>query len=542
LVRAATTGLATAGGARLIGVGAQATPATPGATPATPVGSAGPIVSAIEGVPNAYTQYPEPFASVDAPPGSGSTIRIMTLSYSPPPTAKEDNRYWQELEGRLNVTYDAEVVPIANYDERITTLFAGRDLPDLNFLLPSPARPVIYDAFNQGAFHDLTDFVESGQIQDFPNLAAIPAYLWEACRVNGRIWGFPKAVLRSNDPTYLRQDWLDAFGTPTLDSPDAVREFLTSSATADPDGNGSADTYGLAPYGGGWDSFILNQMFEVPYGWHLNEDGTLINQVETEQYRQALEFARTLFEAGAYHPDAATLTVPQAVDLMIVGRTGMASNGFAAVFGPTGFRSTIKEQVPAARLEPLILPAPDGTEAVTYAGPGYFGFTSIAASAAQDEARLNELYAVLNYMFAPFGSEEETFLRYGLPRVHSDAAEGGGFTLTDQGSADRSALVYPFLSENFFFYPGMPEEAVFAQKFNERMASVAIRNPVQNLFSETQGREGAALGQFVSDSYTSFVTGRESLDGFDAFVQEWRSRAGDTIRTEYEEALRVAGA
>lgn len=517
------------------GVPAQATPA------ATPQGSAGTIISSIEGVPNAYTQYPEPYTSVSSPPGSGSTVRMMTLSYSPPPTAKEDNRYWQELETRLNVTYEADLVPIANYDERLATLFAGRDLPDLLFLLPSASRPMIYDGFNQGAFFDLTDFVESGQVRNYPNLAAIPAYLWDAARVNGRIWGVPKAVLRNNDPTYLRRDWLDRFGMPALGGPDDAMEYLTLSAENDPDGNGSADTWGLAPYGGGWDAFILNQMFKVPYGWRLNDDGTLVNQIETEEYRQALEFARSLFEAGAYHPDSATLTVQQAVDLMVAGRTGMASNGFAALFGPTGFRSRIKEQVPSAALEPIILPAPDGGEAVTYAGPGYFGFTSIAASAAEDESRLNELYGVLDYLFAPFGSEEETFLRYGLPGVHSEAVEGGGFTLTDQGTADRSALVYPFLSENLFFYPGMPGEAEAAQKFNERMASVAVRNPVQNVYSEAQGQNGAAVGQFVADSYTAFVTGREPLEGFDTFVREWRSRAGDQIRDEYEDALRTTG-
>lgn len=529
-------------GATITGGLSASAQGTPAATPgATPVGSNGTIISSVEGVPNAYTQYPEPFASVDSPPGNGSTVRVMTLSYSPPPTAKEDNRYWQELETRLNVTYEADLVPIANYDERLATLFAGRDLPDILFLLPGATRPMIYDGFNQGAFFDLTEFVDSGRIQDYPNLAAIPSYLWDAVRVNGRIWGFPKAVLRNNDPTYLRRDWLDSYGMSGLGSPDDVRTFLTSCATGDPDGNGSADTWGLAPYGGGWDAFILNQMFEVPYGWRLNDDGTLVNQIETEEYRQAIEFARSLFEAGAYHPDSATLTVQQAVDLMITGRTGMASNGFAALFGPTGFRNTIKEQVPIAVLDPLILPAPDGSEAVTYAGPGYFGFTAIAASAAQDEARLDELYGVLNYLFAPFGSEEETFLRYGLPGVHSEEVEGGGFTLTDQGLADRSALVYPFLSENFFFYPGMPGEAEAAQKFNERMASVAIRNPVQGVFSEAQGQNGAALGQFVADSYTEFVTGRQSLDAFDSFVQEWRSRAGDQIRAEYEAALRAAG-
>lgn len=508
---------------------------------ASPEASSGVIVSSVEGVPNAYTSYPEPYKTVESPPGSGGTVRMLTLSYSPPPTPKDQNQFWQELEKRLGVTYEADVVPIANYNEKIATVFAGGDLPDLFYLLPSATRPLIFESFDQGAFADLTDFVSSDAIQEYPNLAAIPPYLWENVKVNGRVWGVPKAVLQNNDPTFYRKDWGDALGFPAFENAQQVSEYLTAAAKNDPDKNGTADTYGLSPYSGDWNSFVINQMFRVPYGWRLNDDGSLTNALETDEYKQALDYAKALYDAGAYHPDAASLTVEQATDLMLSGRTGLSSNGFAAVFGPTGFRTTIKEQVPTAELQPVVLPGADGGKGVTYAGPGYFGFTGISAKAAQDEARFKELLGVLNYLVAPFGSEEATFLMYGIEGVHSEPAEGGGFTLTDQGRADRSALVYPFLSENYFFYPGMPDEARLAQKFNEEMASVAISNPVRNLFSQTQGESGAELSQFVTDKYTAFVTGREPIDTFDAFVDAWRSRGGDQIRSEYEEALRNAG-
>ena len=491
-------------------------------------------------MPVAYTSYPEPFASTEGVPGNGGSVRMLTLSYSPPPTPRNENRYWQELERRLGVTWEAEIVPISGYNERIATVFAGGDLPDLFYLLPSSARPVIYEAFDQGAFADLTDIVTSDRLQEYPNLAALPSYLWDAVRINGRVWGIPKPVLRNNDPTYYRGDWGDALGYEELPDAEAVFNMLVAMAKEDPDGNGSADTYGLSPYGGNWDAFLINQMFRVPYGWRLNDDGTLTNAIETDEYRQALEFARRLYEAGAYHPDAANLTVEQATDLMLGGRTGMATNGFAAVFGANGFRHRIKEVVPEAELRPIVLPGVDGGKGVTYQSPGFFGLTAISARAAQDEERLRELLRILNYLFAPFGSEEFTFLNYGIPGVHSEEQEGGGYILNETGRNERSALVYPFLSENYFFYPGVPGEAELAQKFNEQMAEVAVANPTANVYSAAAGEHGATLGQLITDRYTEIVTGRADLSEWENVVEEWRSRGGDEMRAEYEAALRAA--
>jgi putative aldouronate transport system substrate-binding protein len=296
----------------------------------------------------------------------------------------------------------------------------------------------------------------------------------------------------------------------------------------------------LAPFGGTWNAFMLNQMFNVPYGWRLNDDGTLTNAIETEEYRQALAFARELNEAGAYHPDSANLTVEQSVDLMRSGRTGMAQNGFAAVFGSTGALHYVNEVVPEADVQPIILPSHDGGTGITYRTPGFFGFTAISAQAAQDEERLHELLRILNYLFAPFGSEEFTFLNYGQPGVHSDEAEGGGYQINEKGRADRSALVYPFLSENYFFYPGVPGEAERAQKFNEEMAAVAVGNPTAGIYSPTAAETGATLNQLITDNYTTIVTGRQELDSWDQVIEDWRSRGGDDQRAEYEEAIKAA--
>lgn len=501
---------------------------------ASPAGDETTIVSSVEGVPNAYTAYPEPFKTVDEVPGDGSTVKMLTLSYRPPVPGRDENQYWQELETRLGVTWEADMVPIDTYNERIATTLAGGDLPDLFFLLPSASRPIIYDGLRQGAFLDLTEIVESGKLKEYPNLALLEDYLFEATRFEGKIWGIPKPVLRNNDVAFYRKDWSPAAFSNSTD----VHDYLVNVSTGDPDGNGNnRDTWGFAPYGGNWNNFLVNQMYKVPYGWKLNDDGTLTAAHETEEYQAALEMCAKLFTDGAYHPDSATIDVAMSVEMAKAGQIGMATNGFAAVFGNTGFRTTVKDLAPTAEYEPLILPGADGGSGVTYQTTGIFGYTALPGAIAGDEERIDTLLRVLDYLYAPFGSEESTFLRYGLDGVHSEPTDDGGFKLTDLGTAEQGALVYPFLSENYFYYPGAPEETIAAQKHNEEMAKVAISNPAATLFSPAQGEYGATLSQLITDMYTEVVTGRSGIEKLEEVRQQWRERGGDEIRSEYEDIL-----
>ena len=70
-----------------------------------------------------------------------------------------------------------------------------------------------------------------------------------------------------------------------------------------------------------------------------------------------------------------------------------------------------------------------------------------------------------------------------------------------------------------------------------RAFDLGIDNPALTLYSPTNIEMGPALNQFGADSVNALVTGRTSLDEFDSIVADWRSRGGDQIREEYQEAL-----
>lgn len=125
--------------------------------------------------------------------------------------------------------------------------------------------------------------------------------------------------------------------------------------------------------------------------------------------------------------------------------------------------------------------------------------------------------------------------------MHSEPSDDGGYVLTEQGTAETGALVYPFLSENYFYYPGAPEETIAAQKHNEEMAKVAVGNPAALLFSPSQGEYGATLSQLMTDMYTEVVTGRSGVELLEETRNQWRDRGGDEIRADYEAMLAESG-
>ncbi|HEU0165346.1 MAG TPA: hypothetical protein VFQ54_09905, partial [Thermomicrobiales bacterium] len=247
-------GVVTTAAGLLLPRGAFAQGATPAATP----DANGVLVSAVEGVPNAYTKTPTPFQSVASIPGGGDKVRMLTLSYSPPPTEKGSNSYWQELEKRLGVTWDANLVPVASYGEKTSAIIASGDIPELFYLLVTSSAPVIAQSISQGAWKDLTPYLTGDAIKDYPNLALYPSYIWDAVKTDGKIYGVPKPVLRSNDTSFYRTDWLNKLGLKAPETTDDVHDMLVAFSKGDPDGNGNADTFGVTAYDASWSLFNWN--------------------------------------------------------------------------------------------------------------------------------------------------------------------------------------------------------------------------------------------------------------------------------------------
>ena len=197
----------------------------------------------------------------------------------------------------------------------------------------------------------------------------------------------PRLSLAIGPALLYRQDWAEKVGVPAPKNADDILALFTAMTKNDPDGNGKPDTWALSGQGGDWSMPFIRGMFRVPNGWRKNADGTLTNQIETDEFKQAIGFARKLYAAGVYHPDAATMNRTQATQALIAGKIGGYADALTQLNGDIRTRFEAKRVNPAANLSALVPPGFDGGKGVTYNGTGFGSIAAIPAKQGKDPER-----------------------------------------------------------------------------------------------------------------------------------------------------------
>lgn len=490
----------------------------------------GAIISDVEGVPPGYETRPlELIRTVDSPPGDGGPITEFKITWDPPIPPLEMNKFWQSFNERLNVDYRPQIAPAANYDERLATLLAGGDLPDIVQLLDTAQSA---RAISDGAFADLTPLLAGDNIDQWPNLANIREDQWRYVAFDGKIVGLPIDLPAYNDEFRYRRDWAEENGYP--DPPTNAEEFkeiIASFSKMGVDGRyGLSDAPGTA-------MATTNAMFHVPYEWRY-ENGSLTHHTETDEYEASLQFMTELWKAGAFHPDALALSsnTGKALSMIPAGTVGLASLGTDNWYMSSVYYDALQKE--PGGWTAFVPPHHAGDGAGLFnRSTGVFARVGISAHAAEDKERLMMLLDFCNYLRAPYGSEERHFLLYGEKGDYftwkdvdeePEPVEGMSF------AAEGYRLAYG-LAPSFWAFPGAQD----AISINEQYVKNSVMNPVAGLFSDTATRTDAKL-QELTDSYINrIIVGDRPMSDLETFREQWRSRGGDDIRTEYEEALKA---
>lgn len=507
----------------------------------TPKPVDGQVLSSVADVPAAFTHYPTPYRTVTEKPGSGGTVTTFQITYTPPPPA--DNRWADELDKRLGVQVKPTLVNPADLAQKTATVIAGGDIPDLFYLNTATGQaPAAAQSVLQGAFTDLTEHVSGDAIRDYPNLALFPSYAWRNASIQGRIYGVPRPtpLLQSGIPT-LRLDWMRKLGMRQQPADaDELFALLTGFTGSDPNGNGKKDTWALSSLQIYWQSTPILNMFGVPNNWRLEKDGSLTKDVETDEFEAATEYIVKLWKAGAFHPNAAANTYDQQMALWNAGKIGMSG----AALNTTYVRSV--PQIAGVKdwstdLGPLVPPGHDGGVASLYQSSGIFGMFAIPAkvgNSGKGKERVKELLRILNYLGAPFGSAENTFLTYGIEGWNYDLAHGAPVKSTNAGRlAELAGQYFCEPTETVLYLPGPPNKSVTAQKQAEKLIPRTVADPTVNLISQSSVSKGPALQQNLNDAFVGIVTGRKPVSALKELRSRWAGQGGDAIRREFEQSL-----
>jgi len=492
---------------------------------------------------DAYLNYPaSPFkAQPDDPPGTGSTITSFVQALFPPYTPIEQNRAWQAVNKALNVNFQFNLVPTADYLARLGTLMASpaSDLPDIvNFFRGLNAAPNA-GPFLQRNMADLTPYLGGDAIKEYPNLAAIPTRTWKnsGSVIEGRLYMVPierpapgTEQLYKNSSIYDKEIGADYV---PKNAADYKRVLLALTQPAN-------NTWGTASYTG-WayhTSFYI-QLFGAPLNWQLDATGKLVKDIETPQYKEAVGYVRDLVASGVMHPDSPTIaSQPAYRDAFIAGKFAIAIQAFGANWFDVWSRG-LRANPPVSFLMLPPFAAFDGGKPVTHLGPGYN--TAAALKPASPE-RIKEILRVLNWLAAPFGSQEDLLLTYGLSDAHHNLDAAGNPIPTQAWNADVNNLPFRYTIQRpqVIYYGGAPDFVRLSHEAERALVPHGISDPTWGFYSPTFNSKGVTLTREVQTFLDDMTAGRRPLSDYDEMVKTWQANGGDQMRREYQDAITAA--
>jgi putative aldouronate transport system substrate-binding protein len=483
-----------------------------------------------DGVPPAYTSFPRQLAkSVSAPPGKSGDIIMMTYTMFAPPAPVEQNAAWQEINRQLNANLKLPIISIQDYKTKLNVVISGSELPDMMLMSTLQASSVRNQAdFMMRACADLTAYLSGDAAKDYPNLANFPSYVWPNAIVANKLYAVPLIQGYDGMGLDINQAVFDELGI-SSDIKNADEFMRAAKAVTTP-----GDRWALGSNPVGYASPVpwFLQIFGAPNQWR-NEGGKLIKDYETEAYKAAVAYTRSLWDASVIHPDLPNLTVNQVGQLWGSGKIVMWLNTMSAFLVAWDRVMAVR---PDFKLRVMLPFSHDGRgQPVHFLGSGA-GLLAVLKKASDD--RVRELLGVLNFLAAPFGTQEQLLVHYGVKDVDFSFDSSGNPVLTPRGEQEMYAPWANAVTPPPALYDATSGEAATVMYQTEKaLLAMGVKNPVVGLYSQTDAEKGATLNQKFNDGVAQIVFGRESTSSYDQLVSDWRAGGGEQIRAEYQEAL-----
>jgi putative aldouronate transport system substrate-binding protein len=491
-----------------------------------------PDFPSVDGSMPGYLNYPTNLIhTVHETPGSGSTYTAVAPDWGAIPRTA-GNTYYQALNAALGANMQWQPSNGTTYPTSLPTLFAGNKLPDW-IEVPTWAEPSGFGQATQTALADLTPYLAGDKIKEYPNLAGIYSSGWQQGIWDGKISGIPTTVadFQTGLLLYYRADILDKLGIGTPKVTTISDLYDLGMEINDP----SARRWAFDDI---WT--FLCYPWDFASSWYLNDKGDLITNWETEGIIEAMNWYRTLFQAGMVNPDAVAGSNPNSgagVQRFYSGQDVITTNGggswnysdaVAGAAANQNYRRMAFDFFAAAGGTPRVSIAPP-TEYVSYFNKNL------------KPDQIKELLRIANYLAAPFGSYEYTLVNYGAANVDYTKTSNGP-VLTATGNKDVDNVVPNLLAStnNVVSNPGYPDITTELAHFYQRNAKYGYK-PLFYAMNITVPDDLATANTYAPFSNTTtanimfeVVRGRATIGDYQSTLDEWLRNGGNKLKAFYE--------
>ncbi|MFI5805225.1 extracellular solute-binding protein [Streptomyces sp. NPDC051561] len=484
------------------------------------------------GVPQGYFRYPaKPLRATRATPLKGAQPLKVTLeTFAPPAPGREKNAAWQAIEKLLGTTVDVTAVPSDDYATKFSTMVAGDRLPDL-FMYPETGGVDNKAAFLGAKCADLTPFLAGGKVKDYPNLAAIPQAAWQSAIFGGKLFGIPISRTGTGGAGFYRHDLFEQAGVKSLDEITGLDRLveLFKDLTRP-----KQDQYAIMAGA----TTMLAMSAGAPLNWKVDgKTGKFTTELETPEYRLAVETAMKLYKAGCYYPGTIAMSGAQKgryTDMYKNGKAAYVYDGLPSYLAQgTGYLATMAAVDKKYDTRPFV---PVGSAAVTWTDNLSLQNTHIKKAS---EERVRQLLTLADFAASPFGSEEYTLINYGVAGTDHTRDAKGNPVLTKQGSQDI-AVPWKFLASAVpaVFSADSQEGVRHLHAAYSKMIPMMLPDPTLGYTSPTWDSLGTgSLYTFKSDWLKDIIAGRKPMSSYGQLVKEYLAKGAEKARGEFEEAF-----
>lgn len=452
-------------------------------------------------------------------------------------------------------------VPTAQLDQKVNLTISSGDLPDFFKVNPTQFKQLL----DAGLIADLTDAYNKNASDGVKQLLTEggPEPM-KSATIGGKLMAIPfTGGPKERAPVlWVREDWRKKLNLPEPKTMDDVVKMSEAFATKDPDGNGKADTYGLAVdkdfatlvNGTAGLNGFLNGYHAYLDIWVKDASNQLVYSTVQPEMKTALKKLQDMYKGGQIDPEFGTKAKAKVGEMLTAGKIGMT---YQSPFDVLAFQAgVVKDAAMEWKAYPVV--SADAKPALNQVSLGINGYWVVRKGYEHPEAILKMLDFWLNTFYLnksmdvhyEYNNDKETNQEIYImnkiaaykPFKNTDEAvrvskaletnDTSALTPDDKGAFDN---VQKYLKgdKNFWYWNAIFNKGGSAaieldyRSKQQYLSNEFITAPLPNMVEK-----GANLAKMQTETFTKIILGEASVDEFDKFVDNWKKQGGTDITKE----------